>query len=276
MPKNILWLASYPKSGNTWLRLFLYNYLFNPDKPAPINQAHRIGPGDATAHFYRKIAKGSIDLHDQTAVLRLRPNVIAALSKNGANVNFMKTHNINADAHGFRLIPPEVTRGALYIIRNPFDVAVSYAHHFACSYDEAALSLGQDTTVTVADETVVHQYLGNWSEHVRSWARARDFKTKVIRYEDMQSEPEKTFSEALRFIGAPPDEERVARAIRFSSFDEAKKQEKEHGFIEKPKKAEQFFRSGKVGEGRKALPQSAIDRILADHSETMKRYGYLE
>ena len=277
MPKTIVWLASYPKSGNTWLRLFLFNYLFNLDRPAPINQTHRVGPSDASALLYRTAAVGPADLRDEKTVLRLRRRVIETHASNGADVNFMKTHNANIKVQGVSLIPADMTRCALYVLRNPIDVALSYAHHYGLSHDGAATALGNPLTGTLADDSVVQQYLGNWSAHVRGWARARDLKTCVLRYEDMQRDPQGCFGRALRHIGAPVDDARLDRAIRFSSFDEAKKQEQEFGFVEKGQQSgTAFFRSGKVGEGREAMPQSAIDRLIGDHGETMKHHGYLE
>lgn len=276
MKKNILWLASYPKSGNTWLRLFLCNYLFNPDSPSPINEARRIGPSDASIALYRRVGGQAADLSDQRTALMLRRKVIAAHSANGADVNFMKTHNVNADAHGHLLIPTELTRGALYVIRNPLDVVVSYAHHYACDHDTAVKSLGSDHNVITPDTTIVQQYLGNWSNHVRSWERAKGFPTRVIRYEDMQAAPEDTFSAAIAFIGAPSDPARLAKAIQFSSFDEAKKQENNDGFIERPAHSKAFFRSGKVGEGREKLSPELIERVIADHGAVMRKYGYLD
>lgn len=274
--KTILWLASYPKSGNTWLRLFLFNYLFDPDIPAPINQAQRIGPGDATAALYRAAAKGRpFNTHDTKTVLTLRPHVIAAHAGTGAAVNFMKTHNANIDMAGSPLIPAALTRGALYIIRNPLDMAVSFAHHYKVSHDHVTEALDSAAHVTNPDDTVVHQYLGNWSKHVRSWERAKGFPTKLIRYEDMTADPHAAFAAALTFIGAPVDDTRLDKAIRFSRFEEAQKQEAEHGFVEKPKDATSFFRAGKTGEGRQTLSATHIARIERDHEAVMRRHGYL-
>jgi len=274
--KTILWLASYPKSGNTWLRLFLFNYLFDPDIPAPINQAHRVGPGDATVALYRAAAKGRpFDPRDSKAALALRPRVIAAHAGTGAAVNFMKTHNANIDVAGTPLIPPALTRGALYVIRDPLDMAVSFAHHYKVSHEHVAEALGSSAHATTADDTALQQYLGNWSKHVRSWERATGFPTRVIRYEDMTIDPHAAFAAALTFIGAPVDDTRLDKAIRFSRFDEASRQEAEHGFVEKPAGATRFFRSGKTGEGRETLPAPSIARIERDHEAVMRRHGYL-
>ncbi len=277
MPKSIIWLASYPKSGNTWLRLFLFNYLFNLDEPAPINQAHRIGPSDASAALYTQASKKKIDVSNAQETLRVRPSVIEAHASNGADVNFMKTHSANVDITGRALIPAKHSRGAIYIIRNPIDMAVSFAHHFGRSEDEVVSSMNSDIHSVLGDQarTVVPQYLGAWSDHVRSWADSKTLKTHVLRYEDMHADPVTAFGNALRYIGAPEDQERLEQAIRFASFKEAKQQEETHGFVEKPKDAKSFFRSGKVGEGREKLSPTLIERIEAEHGDMMKRFGYL-
>jgi len=275
MSRNILWLASYPKSGNTWLRLFLFNYLFNPDKPAPINQAYRVGPSDAVAALYRKIAKGNVDLSDLKTSLKLRDQVIRAHSRNGADVNFMKTHNANMEAYGQKLIPPALTRGAIYIIRNPLDMVVSFAHHYNSGMEDAAKAIGNPAHTVSPDPSVVHQFIGSWSEHVRSWTEKASFEHHVLRYEDMIDDPETTFEGALRFLGAPDEKEKLRKAIRFSSFDESKKQEQKFGFVERSSGSKNFFRSGRVGEGRAVLPSSAIDRIISEHGDVMEKHGYL-
>jgi hypothetical protein len=277
MSKSIIWLASYPKSGNTWLRLFLFNYLFNLDEPAPINQAHRIGPSDASAALYTKISRKEINVSDAKQVVRLRPAVIDAHASNGADVNFMKTHSANVDIAGQALIPLKNSRGAIYIIRNPVDMAVSFAHHFGRSDEEVVASLNSDIHSVLGDKakSVVPQFLGTWSGHVRSWVDDRKMRTHVLRYEDMHADPVTAFGDVLRYIGAPEDRERLERAIRFASFKEVKQQEEVHGFVEKPKDADSFFRSGKVGEGREKLAPALVDRIEADHGAIMKRFGYL-
>jgi len=277
MAKNIVWLASYPKSGNTWLRLFLFNYLFDLDQPAPINQAHRIGPSDASVALYRKAANShSINLHDPNVSFGLRKKVLASHASNGADVNFVKTHNTNAKFDGRFLIPAEVTRSAIYVLRDPMDMACSYAHHFAMTNEAVVNQIAQPLAYTEPDDTVVHQCLGHWSEHVQSWVHAQMFPTCLIRFEDMINHPEMTFRKVLEFLGAPFDAKRLEKAIRFSSFNESKKQEKQHGFIEKGRQSKEFFRAGKVGEGWKNLSEDLRKKVIADHGDVMREFGYLD
>jgi len=111
--RNIVWLASYPKSGNTWIRIFLANYLLNRSEPLPINQIHRIGLGDSIGKTYAMVAGRPIDLADNRAMLGLRAAVLRGITNNGADINLVKTHNIRDRALGVDLVPAPVTRSAV-------------------------------------------------------------------------------------------------------------------------------------------------------------------
>jgi len=282
--KSIVWLASYPKSGNTWTRIFLANYLFGRTTPMPINQVHRLGIGDSIEKIYRMAARGSaaagaggrFDLADYRQSLALRGRVLDSIVNNDADVNFVKTHNHRAKAFGLGLIPPALTRSAIYILRNPLDMVLSYARQYGHTADFAAAAIGRaDNSIAGANGTVT-QYLGSWSRHVKSWAKCREFPVLVLRYEDMQADPEDAFTRVLKHIAVPPDPERVARAVRFSSFDELRRQEDAAGFIERSPNTERFFHSGRSGQWRDELAPQVVERICADHGRVMRDYGYLD
>lgn len=272
--KNIVWLASYPKSGNTWLRLFLANYLAGGDTPVPLNQLDRFATGDALVSHYRAVSRDGFDPGDDRAALRLRDAVLRAISSNGADVNLVKTHNKNRRVDGVRLIPPHMTRRALYVVRNPLDMLLSYADHYGTTPAKAANEIANENNSTLPEPKMVRQFLGSWSEHVTSWTKNPRFPVTVLKYEDMSDDPTKAFSTVLHDLGAPADEARVAQAVRAASFDEAKKQESASGFVEKSPSSNRFFRSGKVGEGRATLDPAVIGRIVADHGEVMRQFGY--
>jgi len=276
MKKSIIWLASYPKSGNTWTRIFLSNYLANPSEPLSINQVHRLGMGDSIAKAYHKVAGREIDVHDIGLTLQLRDSVLRSIVANNADVNFVKTHNIRDDALGVPLIPDQYTRSAVYIMRNPLDMVLSYARHYGISPDEATYNIGRDDCANSADPTTVTQFLGSWSQHVLSWTRRAAYPQCILRYEDLLENPEEHFGRLLEHIGIPLDEARLKKAIRFSSFRELKKQEKKHGFGEHSGKSDGFFAKGKAEQWRTDLAPELVDKIRKDHRNTMKKYGYLE
>ena len=275
MKKSIVWLASYPKSGNTWVRIFLSNYLMNRQEPMPINQVNQIGVGDSVARMYDLVAKGDLDKDDPLATLRLRGQVLRGIVANNADVNLVKTHNIRSSAFGTELIPANITRSAVYIMRNPLDMAVSYARHYGMTIDHAIESISRSDNITAADSGTVRQFLGSWTEHVNSWTSRSDYPVCVLRYEDMLDAPEENFTKLLEHLGVPVEADRLDRAIRFSSFDEVSKQEDEGGFKEKSFKAERFFVAGRAEQWRDSMTEEQIETVKSHHRSTMKYFGYL-
>ncbi|MCZ4353812.1 sulfotransferase domain-containing protein [Roseovarius aestuarii] len=276
MKKSIVWLASYPKSGNTWTRIFLANYLMNPKEPVPINEVHRFGMGDSIAKTYTMVAKGQpADLNDVQTTLRLRDKVLRGIVGNNADVNLVKTHNIRNPAYGVDLIPLQYTRSAVYIVRNPLDMVLSYARHYGIDVAQAVAAIGRSDNANASDAATVWQFLGSWSEHVNSWTSKAPYPVCVLRYEDMLDQPEVAFGALVKHLGVPLEEERLKKAIKFSSFDEVSKQESEGGFKENPGKSEKFFNKGQSGQWKEALSEELADQLRRDHRSTMKRFGYL-
>ncbi len=273
---SIVWLASYPKSGNTWTRIFLANYLMNPKEPVPINQVHRFGMGDSITKTYNMVAgPNGADLTDWLTTLRLRDKVLRGIIGNGADVNLVKTHNIRSQAYGTELIPPRYTRSAVYIVRNPMDMVLSYARHYGIDLADAVAAIGRSDNANAGDASTVWQFLGTWSEHVDSWTSKAPYPSLVLRYEDMLEKPEQTFGALVQHLGVPLETERLQKAIRFSSFDEVSKQESDGGFAENPGKNKTFFTSGKAGVGEAALGADLVAKLKNDHRATMTRFGYL-
>lgn len=276
MKKSIVWLASYPKSGNTWTRAFLANYLANAKNPIGINDIHKFGVGDNIAEMYRRVAGGQFDLNDVEQSVRLRGRVLGGIVANNADVNLVKTHNINRDAYGIPLIPVEMTRSAIYIMRNPLDMVTSYARHFGLTVDEAAHRICHPHNGTSPYEKNVATFMGSWSEHVRSWTQRLPYPVLVMRYEDMLARPEVEFARVVEHFGMPVDRERLDRAIRHCSFDELKRQEDEQGFIEGSEYTDRFFNKGKSGLWKDELSRRVIKEIKRGNRDVMKKYGYYD
>jgi hypothetical protein len=273
--KSIVWLASYPKSGNTWLRIFLANYVVNSDKPLPINEIYRIGIGDSNVKTYRAVSNEFLNPSDPMQSARIRPAVLQGIVNNRADINLVKTHCENGLAFGVKLIPPELTRSAIYIMRNPLDMIVSYASHYGKTIDEAIQAInGKDNALLGGDDTVC-QYLGTWSNHVIGWTKARKFPVLALRYEDMLKDPHEAFSRVIRHIGLPEDSgDRLERAIQFSDFKALQEQESKTSFVENSDNQERFFRSGKAEQWKTELTDDQVRQILQDHGRVMKKFGY--
>ena len=153
-------------------------------------------------------------------------------------------------------------------------MVLSYAKHFGLSHDEAAYAICTSTNANAADEKTVWQFLGSWSDHVKTWTEAKGFPVCVLRYEDMLKKPEETFSEALNAMGITPGPERLARAIEFSSFKEVRKQEEKKECAERSPHSEKFFNKGQSGYWKDDLSDELVQKIRQNNKKMMKRYGY--
>lgn len=274
---GIIWLASYPKSGNTWVRAFLANLMSNAREPVEINRLPHFLLGDNFLVHYEKFSGRSADELTAEEIERLRPQVHEWFAYSKADNTFVKTHNAVLRVNGKPLITPTATAGAIYVARNPIDVAVSFAHHYQVSYDRAVESLCDEQYVLPRASGQIEQVLSSWSRHVRSWTAAPGLRHHLMRYEDMHRKATKTFASLVKFLELPKDKERLRRAIKFCSFNELQKQEKQEKFIEsRPDGKSPFFRQGAVGSGREVLNEAQIQRLIDAHGEVMTELGYLD
>ena len=272
---NLIWLASYPKSGNTWLRAFLHNLLRNPEAPFDINKLGAFCLGESMAHWYKEFDPRPASQFSLGDVAKMRPKVHRAMTRSSPDNVFVKTHNALVADFGVPLVTPEVTAGMICIVRNPLDIAVSYSHHMGTSLDNTITWMATPGARTLNSDEWVTERMGSWSEHVASWTTRPLPALHVVRYEDMQIEPFETFAGVARFLGLDPPRERLERAVEMSSFKVLQEQERRHGFREKSAVAERFFRAGAMGQWKAALTQDQVARMVATHRAQMARFGYV-
>lgn len=270
-----VWLASYPKSGNTWFRIFLANLLYPEQAPVDINALPLRTP-IASARFEFDQGLGlpsSLLLPDE--VRALRPLADEALAASWPEpVLYRKAHD------AYEYLPdgrPMMGAGpgfaALYFLRHPCDVAVSAANHWSCTPDEAAARM-LDSEMTLASgkrgvAVQLAQRQLTWEGHVLSWLAA-PLSLRVLRYEDMRRQPLPTFRRAVRFLGLSQDDTAIQQALDACTLERLQAQEHAQGFRETPKKAQRFFRRGVIGEGEQMLSaehrealQAAWQRVAA-------------
>ena len=273
---GIIWLASYPKSGNTWLRLYLANLFANPTQPFDINALPGFTFGEHRGDFYERVAGRRLSTLSDEEINRLRPRVHRMLARSRPETLFVKTHAAIDVLDNVPTITPDVTEGGIYVVRNPLDVAVSYAHHLSVPLDEAVSHMGIATNRLATVDQFAFQWLGTWSGHASSWLNAPGLRLHVMRYEDMLAKPEQAFGALNAFLGLNPGRERLRKAIRFASFDTVARQERQRGFIERSKVTDRFFRRGKVGAWRDELSEAQVSKLIADHREVMRRVDYID
>lgn len=280
----VVWLVSYPKSGNTWLRALLTNYLRSP------HAREGVGPASINAlvggpSIIRRDVVDELLGFDSAALTpgelhACLPRVHELLAGELPSPAFVKSHYAYRQlADGTPIFPPAATAGVVCIVRNPLDVAVSYAHHAQTSPDRiidwmndpAATSEGRRSR---GIHTFLSQPIGTWSGHVSGWLDQRRLAVHLVRYEELLADPEAAFGAVVRFAGLDFDAERLARAVGHSTFARLRDQEAASGFREKQPTAPDFFRAGEAGAWRTSLDRGQVRKLLAVHGPVMERLGY--
>ncbi|CAA0116818.1 Desulfo-A47934 sulfotransferase [BD1-7 clade bacterium] len=281
-PNNngLFWLASYPKSGNTWTRTFIANLLSDSEQPVDIN-ALQTGAIASSREWVSTALGIDIDELSHDEVDQMRPAAYRWLADNAGDDAYHKIH----DAYTYLsdnqpLIPVDATRGALVIVRNPLDVAISLANHNQCSIDNAIESLANPTYGFCRGKKRIYnqlrQQLLSWSEHTRSWLSAPSLNRLMVRYEDMQQQPEKTFRAIADFLDIAATDQQLATAINNSQMKKLQAQEAESRFKEAPANTQRFFRKGIVGDWQNSLTDQQVARIIDDHFDVMLELGYID
>jgi aryl sulfotransferase len=269
---SLVWLASYPKSGNTWVRAIVTAYRTD----APVDLAAL--DSDAVLGREDVDVLAGIDTADlpPTVQVSLIPCIYRAHAARLAGVTWAKTHECRT-VGGQPLHPADVTHGAVYIVRDPRDVAVSYADHLRISLD-AAISRLNDPDLVVAHagprwNPQRPQPVGRWSDHVTGWVDS-DLAPVVVRYEDLIADTQRAATSVLATSWVEVDAGRLARPVAAAGFDALAAAEEAHGFHERPPGVDRFFRSGRAGAWREHLTPTQARRIVDDHGAVMERFGY--
>ena len=273
MRPRITWIASYPKSGNTWVRALLLHYLAPPGAGVSLHDLHAIPLASSRQLFDQALGCDSSLLlpHEISALQNAWYDHAAHPSRGPV---FFKVH----DQFNPRLHTPANSGLVLYIVRNPWDVAVSYAAHRHQSIAETIRLLENPTHVAALAPHErpfqLPQFYGSWSAHAASWLDQTTIPVHLIRYEDLLAEPAKTFAALLQACGYPIHPPRLQAALAACSFANLRTQETRNGFPEKPPTSRRFFRHGRAGSWREALSPDEAARIARSHAACLARFDY--
>ena len=281
-----VWLASYPKSGNTLVRSMLAAYFFSNDGVYNFDLIKNIKQFPVNALFQRM----GIDIQDEEQVLKNYIKVQASFNKKNS-VQFLKTHSylFNINNHAFTDLNNSL--GAIYIVRDPRNIVNSLANHLGASAEKSAdilinsFKFGNIFSDQIAEQTRL--YLGTWGGNYNSWKSFdSDGRYLLIKYEDLISDRDFIFRKILKFIhkiqGAKfqIDKKKFQNAIETTNFDRMKLLEKEKGFFEAKVHAETgkkipFFNLGPKNDWRKMLDKKIRKKIEDAFKKEMLELGYL-
>lgn len=289
-----VWLASYPKSGNTWMRLLIGSLSLKDGEALDINKtAGNSGIASGRGPFdYLTLIDSGLLTHDEIDCLRPRVHEERTPAvedepqdepRTPPPVRFVKAH----DAYTLTSLGEPLlagargAKGAIVIVRDPRDVAPSLAIHRYTTIDAAIDFMNDPRAVfsgrTDRQERQFRQCLRGWSGHAASWLDQRDIPVHLVRYEDLKRDTDGTLLGALRFAGFPATRKQIARAVSLAAFDELQAQEREIGFAEwrdRDGNGNLFFRRGDAGVWRHELTAEQVARIEAAHGMMMERLGY--
>jgi hypothetical protein len=279
MAGSAIWLASYPKSGNTWIRLALKSLLCGGSAIA-LDDIARFGTAVTGRRLFDDLLEVESGHLTDAEVELLRPVLHDVLFARGRPEELIKVHDAwFRTAAGRPVFDACHSRAAIYVLRDPRDVAISWARFSGRPIDWAVRFLANPRAMLAPDRHgmagTVPQFLGAWSAHVTSWIDDSALAPLVVRYEDMHADPAATLARIAAHLGWPPSDAGVAGAVAATRFDRLAEQERRHGFAEIPDSASRFFVSGRAGGWRDVLSAEQAATIERDHAVVMRRFGYL-
>ena len=285
----IIWLASYPKSGNTWLRFYIISLLMGKQTNLNLNHLRAIMNYPHSTQFEDLVS----DLFDFNEIAK---NWITSQNKINSNKNlrFFKTHNMLGKFRGNLFTNSENTLGSIYIVRDPRNVVTSVKNHYSLSnYEEAtkfifnenqvlSLSDRQKDLYLKSKKFPLTQFVGSWKTHYLSWKNMKK-NYLLVRYEDLVESPKNEFTKIADFVGnllkLKFTEDQIDNAISLSSFDKLEKMEKDNGFtestIDKDGKRNKFFFLGPKNDWKKIIDNNTKSLIEKEFESEMKELKYL-
>lgn len=279
MRNGAVWLASYPKSGNTWARLALFALRGSTDQELLAGLG---GFGTTLATYEVMDRRLGVEAGHLTyaEIDALRPDLYSALFRTATAPVLCKVHDAWARAaDGRPVFDADVTAGAIYLVRDPRDVAISWARFTGWSLEDAIDMLARpDMTLDNPPHKrtmALPQKLGSWSRNVTSWIDESGLDPLLIRYEDMIADLPMALRQMAIVSGCPADDAAIAAAVTATQFDRLAEQEQRHGFLERAERTERFFRAGRAGQWRDVLTADQARRIEREHRTVMTRLGYL-
>ncbi len=271
----IIWLASYPKSGNTWVRMFLNSILFSNNN-VDINK--------------NKIR--SFPLRNDFDTLNINVDNVKEFAENCLNaqdlininkdIKFFKTHNAFWSVGEKAFTNENNTLGVLYIVRDPRNVITSLKNHFNKKNYEDCLIFLKDEKKAIGSKksnnnSDLPTIISSWSNHYKSWKKIKK-NYLLVRYEDLLTSPEQEFIKISEFIerilNLKFEKQKILQAVKDCSFEKLSEQENKHGFVEASNN-QKFFFLGPKNNWKKLIESKIKIEIEESFKAEMIELGYL-
>ena len=282
----IFWIASYPKSGNTWLRTLLSAYYYSKDGVFVQNLIKNIGQFPEKKHFK------DFDYLPQLVIDTTRFWIKAQERINSdKKLRFFKTHNVFGSINERKFTNKENTIGCIYIVRDPRNVITSLRNHYELYYSQALLWMRSSNKYIYdyekSQEYSDFQFISSWENNYKSWKSQKEFPIKIIKYEDLLDKTYTIFTEIIEFINKTTNNNqkinktKIKNSINSTSFHKLKKNEKKYGFSEsissrKEKKQIPFFFLGPDNDWKKILNKEHKIKLNDIFKNNLKELSYTE
>ena len=276
----IVWISSYPKSGNTWVRTFISTYYLSSNDKFDFSMLKNIRQFPHEKFFDKKIS----DMNSAINNWDLAQNNINLKNK----LIFLKTHAALVKINNISFTTNKHSLGAIYIVRDPRNVVTSLANHYQLTFDESLEFMTNKKKFLLRKSDLSNfgnfTFLNSWSEHYKSWLYTREFNLLFIKYEDLENDTLNTFKKIVKFLNKITNKEkkintdRIVKIIDTISFETLKKKENDEGFPEailnNEKQTINFFYLGKENRWQKILSSKQINKMNCIFNDDLKKLGY--
>ena len=277
----IIWLASYPKSGNTLLRSILASYFFSKDGNFNFNHLNFINQFPTISQF----SKLGIDTSNEKEIFRNFIEAQKLMNKEEKSIKFLKTHSSLSKINNVNFTDFNNSLGAIYIVRDPRNVVTSFAHHYGLSIEQSTNIMIDEKKWLSKTDITYKTFLGSWNINYNSW---KQFKNNLllIKYEDLVSKKKTTLIKIFKFLkiltnnSFEIDMVKLNKSIKSTEFQKLKKLEEEKVFTESmidnvTGKRRNFFRLGKANNWILHLDEKFTTIIEHKFEKEMIELGYL-
>ena len=282
----IFWIASYPKSGNTWLRALISSYFFSKEGFFSKDIIKNIDQFPEKVHFKNFDYDPKIITDTSNYWIKAQERI-----NEDNKIRFFKTHNVFGELNKKPFTDKKNSIACIYIVRDPRNVITSLKNHYELSYDEAFDFITNEKRYIYdqhkSEDYSDFQFIGSWKTNFQSWKYQREIPIKFIKYESLLDETYLTSLEIIKFINKilqkdkeGIDKRKLENAINSTSFEKLKKEESTKGFSEsilskKKNKKIPFFYLGPENDWKKILDEKIQKKLSETFKDNLKELLYI-